>query len=531
MKRIIAVLVILAILAGGAFFMFKGHKKHDMSRFSSEQVQKGTVQAVVTATGTLAAVTTVKVGSEVSGTIKKIFVEYNSEVKKGQVLAQIDPKTLQTQVDRAKSSLEKSVSSYENALANSKNIEASVRKAQADLDARIASAKQAASEAESSRLGCENSKASVAAARASLDKAAAEYANSKVNYERLKSLFEQDLIARSECDNAYTSMISSEAGLNSAKANLEGSLASLKSSESKYNSALINLDGVNANVQSARIQIEAAMRQLEASQASVKGAAADVEQAKASLHSAEVDLSKAKIVSPIDGIVLDILVSEGQTVAAQYQAPELFKLAQNLNEMQVEATIDEADIGQIKVGNQAVFTVDAWQDKEFSGTVREVRKSASTSNNVVTFPVIIDTTNPDMCLMPGMTATVDIHTVKHEDVLMVPSAALRFKPDESTEIIDRAKADKNKEADDGRKTFENKNEILGANERYVYIEDPNNRNKLIKVKVVTGLADGNKTEVSSEYLSENDKVITGRVDFKAAAAGARKKNNRRRGPF
>ncbi|MBQ7503144.1 efflux RND transporter periplasmic adaptor subunit [bacterium] len=540
MKKVIVIIVILAVLVGVGFLFWNNGHKNTGSQFSVEEVSRGTVQAVVTATGELKAVTAVDVGSEVSGTIEKIFVEYNSEVKKGQLLAQINPETLQAQVDKAKANLSKSQSSYENAQANLKNSQAAVRKAQAELTSQEAAAVQAKIDVDNCKANCDSARSGIQSAQAALDKAAAEYANDKINYERSKSLYEQDLIARSECDNAYTSMVSSEAGVNSAKAGLESSYASLRSNEAKYNSALVNLGGANAKVEAARIQIESAQRQAEASEASVKGAKADVEQAKANLNSAEVDLGKTKITSPIDGVVLNIEVSEGQTVAAQYQAPKLFELAQNLNDMQVEATVDEADIGQIKAGNKATFTVDAWSDREFTGTVREVRKSATTTNNVVTFPVIIDTDNPDMCLMPGMTATIDIHTVSHENVLTVSSTALRFKPDKDVEIIDRIKPKKDSKPEDHHRDGEfqgpppAREESLSSNERYVYIEDPRAPGALMRVKVKVGLADGSRTEVASENLNEGDKVVTGKIDPAAAAAAASKKNNRRRrgpGPF
>lgn len=537
MKKIIVIIVILAVLAGLGFLFLQRGRHNDYSRFASEEVTCGTVQAVVTATGGLKAVTAVDVGSEVSGTIEKIYVEYNSEVKKGQLLAQINPETLQAQVDKAKASLSRSQSSYENAQANLKNTQAAVRKAQADLVAQEAAAQQAKVDVDNCKANCDSARSSIRSSEAALSKAAAEYANSKIKYERSKRLYDEDLIARSECDDAYTNMVSAEASVNSAKASLESANASLKSNEAKLSSALINLGGVNAKVESARIQIESAQRQAEASEASLKGAKADVDQSKANLNSAEVDLGKTKITSPIDGVVLNIDVSEGQTVAAQYQAPKLFELAQNLNDMQVEATVDEADIGQIKPGNKATFTVDAWPDREFSGTVREVRKSASTTNNVVTFPVIIDTNNPDMCLMPGMTATVDIHTVSHEGVLMVPSAALRFKPDSDVSIIDktRPKREDKPEGAPGDKPQgppPAANSTLASNERYLYVEDPHAPNALVRLKVTVGLADGSKTEVKSDALHEGDRVVTGKNDPAAMSAGNKKKNMRRpRGPF
>ncbi|MBQ7529500.1 efflux RND transporter periplasmic adaptor subunit [bacterium] len=523
MKKIVIILVIVGLLAGLGWYFWSAKDSNKGPKYSIRPVKRETVQSVVTATGELTAVTAVQVGAEVSGVIDKIYVEHNSTVKKGQLLAQINPDTLQTKVDQAQANLTRVQSSYDNVVANSKNTQAAVKKAQANLLSQQATVRKAESSVDNARANVANSEAGIYTAKANLAKAEAEYANNKLNYERYSQLYSQDLVARSERDDAYTTLLTSQASVNSAKASVEAALASLNGNKAQLQSAIINLEGTKADLEAARIQVEAAQDQFEASQASVRGAIAEVEQARANLNSAKVDLSKTSITSPIDGIVLSIEVSEGQTVASQFQAPDLFKLAQNLDEMQVEATVDEADIGQIKVGNKATFTVDAWTDREFEGKVVEVRKSSKTTNNVVTFPVIITTNNPDMCLMPGMTATVDIHTVQHNNVLVVPSSALRFKPDADADILDRSESnnkEENKDKDD-----------KGNVKKIVYLLDKTTPDRLIKLKVSTGLSDGSVTEIISDELKERDMVVTGKLTADESNKIKSRGRRRPRGPF
>lgn len=524
MKRILIILIIVAIAVGGGFLFMRSRSANDKQVFRTKPVSKGTIQSVVTATGELTAVTAVDVGSEVSGVIDKIYVEHNSKVKKGQILAQINPETLQAQVDKAEASLARYRSSYDNAVSKAGNSKASVKKAEASLLSQQAQAKKSQAAVENARANVSNSQANFHTAKANLAKSEAEYANAKANYERWNKLFVQDLVSRSERDDAYTSMLTSKASVEASKAGLDAANASLKSAQIDLQSALISYEGAQADVEAARIQVEAARDDAAASEASVTGAAADVKQAEASLNSAKVDLSKTSITSPIDGIVLSIEVSEGQTVASQYQTPELFKLAQNLDSMQVEATVDEADIGQIHVGDKASFTVDAWPDKIFQGKVQEVRKAAKTTNNVVTFPVIIATNNPDMCLIPGMTATVNIQTLKHSDILLVPSAALRFKPSEAVNIS----GTDNKAAEEVASTSTSGDIVEKKAIRVLYIEDKDDPTGLVRIEVTTGLTDGTNTEVESPDLKEGDLVVVGSTDKSLVKSS--NSNKRRGGP-
>lgn len=521
MKRVFTILIVLAVLAGvGALWYHFQQNSGTISIFTSKPAVKGDLISTVTATGTLAAVTKVSVGSEVSGVIDKIYVDYNSKVKKGQLLAQLNPSTLQTQVDKARASLQKAQSSYDSAVASRGNAAANVKRMQASVLSSQSKLKQA-------EASVNNSQAAVVSSKANVRKAEAEYDKSKINYERMQTLREQDLIAQSELDDARASFRSAEASLDASQASLRGAKAS-------HESAILSLDGLKADLESARIQVEAAEQQLLSAEASVNGAKADVEQSKANLESAQVDLGKTKIHSPSDGIVLDVAVSEGQTVAAQYQAPELFTLANNLDEMQVEASVDEADIGQVKVGSEVTFTVDSWPDREFKGKVTEVRQAAATVNNVVTYPVIISTDNPDMCLMPGMTATVAITVNAKRKVLYIPNSALRFKPGpgDMVNVINGGDAEEGKEprrhgGPDGDR--EDKTAApANPHEKTIYVMVKGQRGKIEKRTVITGITDNTYTEVVSGDLQEGERVVTGSKEVEKSKANAR--SHRRRGP-
>jgi HlyD family secretion protein len=272
------------------------------AQYKTEKVDRGTVTTTVTATGTLSAVTTVQDGSPVSGVIARLYADFNSHVKKGQLLAELDPTPFQAQVEQR----------------------------QADVT-----------------------------------KARVEAANAKINYDR------QDRLAR--------------AGL----------------------AAQSDVDGTRAQYESARAQVQ---------------------QSTAALSQSLTNLRYTKILSPIDGIVVDRQYDVGQTVAASFQAPTLFSIAQDLTKMQVQADVDQSDIGRIQVGQTARFTVDAYPDQEFRGRISQIRLNAQVTQNVVTYPVIIEVPNPDEKLGPKMTATVTIDVATVRNVLRIANAALRFKP-------------------------------------------------------------------------------------------------------
>ncbi|SDX97843.1 HlyD family secretion protein [Acetomicrobium thermoterrenum DSM 13490] len=365
-KKMLFVLVIGAVLFaafGRGVFSRKEGVNYDMA-----PVERRDISSFVTAIGNVSAVTTVEVGTQVSGTIREIYADYNSIVNKGQIIALIDPTTFEAQVEQAKANLMQ--------------------------------------------------------AKAGLQRAQATLADAKRNLDRQKMLWERDLIARSDLDSAQTNYDLAVAGVSEADAN--------------------------------------------------------VLQAQASLKKVETDLGYTRIYSPVDGIVVSRDVDVGQTVAASFQTPTLFTIAQDLTKMQIETNVDEADIGNVREGLEVTFTVDAYPNAIFSGRIKQVRIASSVVENVVTYPVIIDVSNPDLMLKPGMTANVTIITDKKENVLAVPSAAFRYRPS----------------------AYEG--ELLRGRVLWVLEEG-----RPLPVQVETGITDGAYVEIKSDDLKEGDRVIIG----------------------
>ncbi len=366
MKKILIGILIIIVLGTAAFIFFKD-KKNDL-KYRTEKIARGDIAATVTATGTVNAVTTVLVGTQVSGTIKNIFVDFNSPVRKGQLIAMIDPATFESQVEQARANL--------------------------------------------------------LLAKANLEKAEAALVDAKRTFERNKELFSKNLIARSEADAAETNYETSKAQISAAKA--------------------------------------------------------QVSQTEASLKNAETNLGYTKILSPVDGVVISRNVDVGQTVAASFQTPTLFTIAQDLTKMQINTNVDEADIGSVKVDQGVEFTVDAYPDIIFKGKVWQIRNAPITVQNVVTYDVVIKVGNPGLRLKPGMTANVSIIVSTKKDVLKIPNTALRFKPAEKLNATQEKK-------DSGVWMLENK--------------------KPKRLKVVTGISDGNYTELVSGEVKEGQEVI------------------------
>lgn len=366
-KKFIAVIAVgMVLLSALLFFLFRG-KENDI-KFRTEKVVRGDIVKAVMATGTVNAVTTVLVGTQVSGTIKQIHVDYNSPVKQGQLIAQIDPSAFEAQVQQAKANL--------------------------------------------------------LSAEANLQRAEANLADAKRTMERNRTLFEKNLIARSDLDSA----------------------------ETRY----------------------------EAEKAQVKASRGQIAQADASLRLAETNLKYTRIISPVDGVVISRNVDVGQTVAASFQTPTLFTIAQDLTKMQINTNVDEADIGRVRKGQEVEFTVDAYPDVTFRGEVWQVRNAPITVQNVVTYDAVIKVGNPDLLLKPGLTANVSIIISTGRDVLKIPNAALRFRP-----------AEKGKEA-------------AGKKGEAVWIAEKGSPRR---VSITTGISDGNHTELTSGELKEGQEVI------------------------
>lgn len=359
-KKKTLVIVAVAAIAALAVWLLSGGKKEEKITFDTAAVAPANIMNSITATGTIEPVTSVTVGTQVSGIVSKLFVDYNSVVKKGQVIAELDKTNLMSQLNTAKTQM---------------------ATAQSQLNYQTA------------------------------------------NYKRYKTLFEKGLVAADDFDNAKLSYTQAKEQVASAKEEVQR---------------------------------------------------------------AQTNLGYATITSPIDGVVLSKSVEEGQTVAASFSTPELFTIAQDLTNMQVVADVDEADIGDVKEGERVTFTVDAYPDDTFEGEVKQVRQEATTTNNVVTYEVVISAPNADLKLKPGLTANVTIYTAERKGVLSVPSKALRFTPQKQTvgkmKIVDVANA---------------KNKVWT-------IEG----NSIVAHKVNIGMTDGTNTQIVGG-VAEGTKVVTG----------------------
>ncbi len=425
--------LLLALLAGGGWWWFSRGSASAV-QYRSATIERGNLQATVSASGAVNPVTQVSVGTQVSGQVRDVFVDFNSEVKAGQLIAQIDPQTLEY---RLNSSL-------------------------ADLDAANAAVAIA--------------QANAASARANVSRARTDLAEAQRNHERNLSLVAQGFIAQSEADRTRAALASAQESLKAVEA----------------------LVGV--------------------SEAQIASARANVKQREAAVSQARVDLARTRITSPVDGIVIKRTVERGQTVAASLQAPELFVIAQNLSEMQVDASIDEADVGRIRPGQKATFTVDAFPGRTFEGQVRQVRKAATNVSNVITYIAVVGFANGDSRLLPGMTANVRVVTDQRENVLKVPNAALRVRLP-------------GPEAGNGAASGPRGGPPRGR----IHLLDDNNQT--VTVAVGTGVTDGSFTEVvlkpdspDAARVVEGAKVVTG-VQGGAAPAAARSRQPAPRLPF
>ena len=390
---VIAVLIVIAVVVIGYFLI--GRKPE--TTYKTAKAERGNLIESVSATGNLAAVVTVQVGTQASGTIQQLFVDFNSPVKKGQVIAQIDPSLFNAQVEQTRG--------------NYLNAQATLQKAKADMQ------------------------------------------DAKRNLERNRQLVKEGIVAQSDFDTA----------------------------ENRYEMAV----------------------------AAAKGAEGSVAQTRGSLAQAETNLRNATIRSPVDGIVVSRAIDVGQTVAASFQTPTLFTIAQDLTKMQIDTSVDEADIARVQVGQTVSFTVDAYPEVQFEGAVRQVRNAPVIAQNVVTYVVVIDVNNKDMRLKPGMTANVNIVTASRDNVLKIPSAALRFKPK------DTGKA---RPAGIGRSTGESRekggpaagksvgNKVSGQK---IFLLDQ--ERKPVPVPVVTGISGDGQVEVVDGTLKEGDEVILDQI--------------------
>lgn len=394
---LLALAVLLAGAAYGGYRAFLAPAATPAWKFAN--VERGPITASVSATGTLNPVVAVQVSSQISGQIREIFVDFNSLVKSGQLIARLAPETYEHRVNQAA----------------------------ADLEA--ARATQAVQQAE-------------------IYRAQVNLADAERDLERKQTLVGKNFISPAELDKAKT-------------------------------------------------VLEAARAQRRVVEAQAQNSAALVRQRAAQLAQAQVDLSRTEIRAPVDGIVIKRSVEPGQTVAASLQAPEMFVIAQNLTDMRVETAIDEADVGRLQVGQEATFTVDAFPGKRFKGSVTQVRKAAQVVSNVVSYTVVISASNPELILLPGMTANVRIVTAQKDAVLKVANAALRFRPP--------AAEGEPKSAPAGRRPGMGGRGNAHAGKLWVVGAD----GKPVAVEVKTGINDGSQTELVEGDIQEGRAVIVG----------------------
>lgn len=370
-------LVILAIVATGIYFYLQSQTPAPESRYRLQQVMRGDVAQSVSANGTLNPVTIVSVGTQVSGRVNKLYVDFNDKVEEGQILLELDDALLKAQIAQT--------------LGNIKNIQASV-------DLAVA------------------------------------------NEARMRSLYEQEYVSKQELDQAVQAL------------------------------------------KSARAQLESSRAQLERDQ---------------------TNLGYSIIRSPVSGVVIDRVIDIGQTVAASFQTPELIRIAQDLSKMQINSSFAEADIGNIREGQVAKFHVDAFPNQDFAGTVKQLRLNPTVTSNVVTYDVVVSVDNPDEILLPGMTAYVYIEIARKSDVLLVPNAALRYRPK-----LDETKARTEQIKTQQGNLKPSASERMGSGRIYVF-RSAEGEASVIEVPVLTGISDGRVTEIESDQLQPGDQIITG----------------------
>lgn len=368
------VLLLLGALAGSSYWYYDMGQQP--ARYMTVAVERGTLTTVVNATGIVNAVTTVQVGTQVSGVIQKLFADFNSQVKAGQVIAQIDPAPQATKVAQARAALASAYAAVQVAQATVANAQAAMETAQANA----------------------------ASAKANIEKAKVTLTDARRILERNKEMARKSLLAQNEIDAAQTTH--------------DGAVAQLKVTEAQHEAAVG--------------QSRSAMAQHRLAEAQVVAATAQVDQAKATLQAAELDLEHTTIRAPVNGMVVSRSVDVGQTVAASLQAPTLFLIAQDLTQMQVDTNVSEADIGRVQVEQTVTFAVDAYPNLTFRGKVTQVRNAPTTIQNVVTYNAVVQVANPELKLKPGMTANVAFVIAERQDVLKVPTAALRFQPEGAT---------------------------------------------------------------------------------------------------
>ena len=420
--------VILVLLSGASIFAWSYFRNAKPLEYQTARVTVGDIASTVAATGNLNAVVTVQVGSQVSGNVKALYADFNTKVSKGQLVALIEPDVFQARVNQARANLDAVRASLLNA-------QAAVTKARADVSG--------------AKAGLENVKAQ-------LVKAQADLRDADVKLQRRLKMLERGLISKEDCDTA----------------------------QATYDANAATVQAVQAQIKAAQDNVSSAEAQQEVSLAQTESVAAQIRQSQASLAQAQLDLDHTQIRAPVEGTVIARHMDVGQTVAASFQAPTIFEIAQDLTKMQVDTNVDEADVSQVQVGQRATFTVDAFPGTTFPASVTQIRQAAINVQNVITYDVVLAVDNSQLRLLPGMTANVRILTNTVKGALRIPNAALRFKP---------AGAAQGSRKERGVQT--------------IYVLESGGA--LRPIQVTTGLSDGSLTAVSSNDLHAGDLVVTG----------------------
>ena len=502
-KPIMIGITVFVIVAVAAAYYFWGNQT-SATQYMTARVERGNLRNTVTATGTLQAVTTVQVGSQASGTISSLSADFNSKVRKGQVIAQLDPAVSKAQVDQARANLQQAIASLRLARAAVVNSRAGV----SDAQARGLAAKSTA----------QNNQAGVSGAQANLAVLKAQQDDAMSYLKQQESLLKNGVIGQREYDVAQTAYRTAQARYDQAAAQLSQAQLSEQSSS-------------GAGIAQSQAQVEQSQAQVQQSQAQVQQAQAQVQQAEAALRLAEVNLAHTTITSPIDGIVVSRDVNVGQTVAASLSAPTLFTIAKDLTQMQVIANIDQADIGLVEQAKSVKFSVDAFPGKDFDGKIQQMRLNPQNVQNVVTYNVVIDVSNPEQKLKPGMTANLTITIDERNNVLKVPNAALRFVPQDATgQTNSKAAGPGNSNGQDRRLQNGNANSatsnsssqpsgegrfappsapVLAGQTRLVWVLGADGKPQSRRIKV--SLTDGVSTEVVEGNLQEGEVVVTGQT--------------------
>jgi HlyD family secretion protein len=459
--------VTLALIAGIVVFAIRKEKASGAT-FFTVALEKGALRNTVNATGVVQTVVTVQVGSQVSGQVQDLYADFNSLVKRGQLLAKLDPRNFQAQLE---------------------NAEAAVSAAQAHIQSAEADTKTQAANMESAR-------ANLQASKVARD-------NTAILFERNAGLSKEGVVSQNDYDNAKA-----------------------------------NADSASAKLDQAQAAVAQAEAQSRASVASLQQAKAQLQQTMADLNRAKLNLEYCNIYSPVDGVVISRSIDVGQTIAASLQSPTLFTIANDLSRMQVNANVDEADIGNISDQADVRFTVDAFPNEFFRGNISEIRLNPQTVQNVVTYSVIISIKNPDLKLKPGMTANITVTVDQRDSVLKVSNAALRYTPAgmQREQLTARpavwgasspVEGDVDSRASDQAETIPAAASQLAPGQKW----NPADKIKMVRPKrmtqrpglvyvlnaqqkpesrrVVLGITDGSVTEIVSGDLMQGDLVIIG----------------------